>query len=287
MNKIILLARAKLNLSLDITGLRADGYHLMDMVMQSVSLSDCVALERSDNLSPDDFEYGESDTGYRAAKLFFDTTGIKGGVRVSVEKTIPSQAGMAGGSADAAAVLVGLNRMYRAGLNREQLMEMGVKIGADVPFCLIGGTARVSGIGEKIERLPYFGKGSYLIVKPPFGVSTPAAFKTFDSMPDCPRPDQERLIAAMERFDLPEMAAATGNVLEQAAELDTIGKIRRALIEHGAGMSLMTGSGSAVFGLYERIEDAVHAANLPEIRRLGEIFVCNGCPEGVTIASEN
>ena len=287
MDKIILLAHAKLNLSLDITGLREDGYHLMDMVMQSVSLSDCVTLEKSDTLSPDDFEYGESDTGYRAAKLFFDTTGIKGGVKVSIEKTIPSQAGMAGGSADAAAVLVGLNRMYRTGLNRNELCAMGVKIGADVPFCLVGGTARVGGIGEKIEPLPFFGQGHYLIVKPPFGVSTPAAFKAFDSMPDCPSPDQKRLIAAMERFDIAEMAAATENVLERAAVLDTIGQIRRALIEHGAGMSLMTGSGSAVFGLYERIEDAVKAANMPEIRKLGEIFVCSPAPEGVTVAMEN
>lgn len=286
MDKIILLAHAKLNLSLDITGLREDGYHLMDMVMQSVTLDDCVTLKRSDTLSPDDFAYGESDTGYRAAKLFFDTTGVKGGVKVSIQKTIPSQAGMAGGSADAAAVLVGLDRMYATGLSREQLCRMGVKIGADVPFCLVGGTARVGGIGEKIEPLPFFGQGSYLIVKPPFGVSTPAAFKAFDSMPDCPRPDQKRLIAAMANFDISEMATATENVLERAAVLDTIGEIRRVLVEKGAGMSLMTGSGSAVFGLYERYEDACLAAELPEIRRLGAVFVCRPAPEGVTVAQE-
>ena len=286
MDKIILLAHAKLNLSLDITGLREDGYHLMDMVMQSVTLNDCVTLERSDTLSPGDFAYGETDTGYRAAKLFFDTTGVKGGVRVSVQKIIPSQAGMAGGSADAAAVLVGLNRMYATGLSREQLCRMGVKIGADVPFCLVGGTARVGGLGEKVEPLPFFGQGSYLIVKPPFGISTPAAFKAFDAMPDCPRPDQERLIAAMAKFDIAEMAAASENVLERAAVPDTIGEIRRALVKNGAGMSLMTGSGSAVFGLYERTEDAVRAAELPEIRRLGEVFVCRPAPEGVTVAQE-
>lgn len=287
MDKIVLLARAKLNLSLDITGLRDDGYHLMDMVMQSVSLSDCVTLSRADSLSAADFAYQEADTGYRAAKLFFDTTGVSGGVKVSVQKTIPSQAGMAGGSADAAAVLVGLNRMYRTGLSRDELCQIGVRIGADVPFCLVGGTARVSGIGEKIERLPYFGQGTYLIIKPPFGVSTPAAFKAFDSMPDCPRPNQERLIAAMARFDIAGMDAAAENVLERAAVLDTIGAIRRALIAHGAGMSLMTGSGSAVFGLFERTEDAVRAANHPEIRKLGEIFVCRGVPDGVSIAFEN
>ncbi len=286
MDKIILLARAKLNLSLDITGLRQDGYHLMDMVMQSVSLSDRVTLERSDGLSPEDFEYGGADTGFRAAKLFFDTTGVKGGVKVSIEKTIPSQAGMAGGSADAAAVLVGLNRLYRTGLGREDLCAMGVKIGADVPFCLTGATARVSGIGEIIEPLPFFGQGHYLIVKPPFGVSTPAAFKAFDSMLDCPRPDQKRLMAAMERFDIPEMAAAAENVLERAAAPEAIGKIRRALIESGAGMSLMTGSGSAVFGLYERVEDAEKAAKMPRVCCLGEVFVCSPAAEGVTLVRE-
>ena len=285
MKTITLLAHAKLNLSLDISGLREDGYHQMDMVMQSVSLSDRVSVQREERLTPESFPFGEKDIAFKAARAFFRETGLRGGAEVTVEKKIPDQAGMAGGSADAAAVLIALDRLYKTGLNREELIRLGVTAGADVPFCLVGGTARVSGIGEIVCPLPFFGKGNYLIVKPPFGVSTPAAFSAFDRMGEkAGRPDNEALISALQEGRFEGIGRLTGNVLETAAGIPEIREIRAALIRAGARFSLMTGSGSAVFGWFETKEkaDSARKALLP----YGKVFVADPEPEGVSILSE-
>ena len=190
MDRITLRACGKLNLSLDIVGVREDGYHLMDMVMQSVS-----------GFRPGDGGEGGiprprplplRGTGYRlpGGKSVFRGRRDPGGARAKVEKQIPSEAGMAGGSADGAAVLVALDRLYGTGMG-EKLVPIGEKVGADVPFCLTGGTARVEGIGERVTPLPFFDRGCYLVVKPPFGISTPAAFRAFDRS-DAPPPSRHR-----------------------------------------------------------------------------------------------
>ena len=277
MDKITLRAYGKLNLSLDITGVREDGYHLMDMVMQSVSLYDRVTVEKADILDPARFPYGEKDIACRAAKMFFRLSGIQAGAIVTVEKHIPSEAGMAGGSADGAAVLLGLDALYGTGLS-EELFSSAWRIGADVPFCMVGGTARVGGIGERVAPLPFFGKGAYLIVKPPFGIPTPEAFRAFDRLEAVRRPDTEGMLAAMERGDFPALERASANVLEPAANRPEIGEIRLALRAAGAPFTRMTGSGSAVFGLFPD-ERAAEAAR-PQLARFGETFVCTPVPTG-------
>ena len=280
MDRITLRACGKLNLSLDIVGVREDGYHLMDMVMQSVSVFDRVTVEKAESLDPGLFPYGEQDIAYRAAQAFFAAAGIPGGARVRVEKRIPSEAGMAGGSADGAAVLVALDRLYGTGMG-EKLIPIGEKVGADVPFCLTGGTARVQGIGERVTPLPFFDRGCYLVVKPPFGISTPAAFRAFDRSDAPRRPDTAGMIAAMARGDIPALEALSENVLEAAAARPEIGEIRRALREAGAAFSRMTGSGSAVFGLFET--EGAAAAARGAVERYGETFLCKPVPAGIWV----
>ncbi len=288
MNEITLRANAKINLSLDITGRRADGYHLMDMVMQSVTLHDTVSLQKGETVSVSvRMENGaalssdEQNTAYKAAALFFSETGIPGGVSVELVKRIPQEAGMAGGSADAAAVLAGLSLLYEAGLSRQQLIDIGVRVGADVPFCLTGGTARVKGIGEIVTAVPLFESGSYLIVKPPFGISTPLSFQRFDALRDCMRPDNERLLAAMAAGDLPQMRRCAANVLEQAADSPEIEALKSRLYALGADLALMTGSGSAVFGLFAGEQKAREA--MEALHDCGRVFLCGAAPAGVQI----
>ena len=286
MDKIVLKANGKLNLSLDITGLREDGYHLMDMIMQSVSLSDEITAERESKLSAESFPFGEKDIAYKAALAYFSETGINGGVKVSVKKYIPDQAGMAGGSADAAAVLLALDRLYGTNLSSDERIRIGVKAGADVPFCMIGGTARVSGIGEKVKSLPFFSDGSYLIIKPDFGVSTPAAFKAFDSLnkEDLCRPNNEKLIKALQEKKFSVIQQLSGNVLETAANLPEISRIRLVVKNAGAKLSLMTGSGSAVFGWFSEKDTAekVSSAFLP----YGKVYTAFPRKSGIEIIEE-
>lgn len=280
MDKITLRAYGKLNLSLDITGKRPDGYHLMDMVMQSVDLCDRVTLERSDRLDAALFPYGKKDTAYRAAQTFFAETGIPGGVRIQTEKHIPSEAGMGGGSADAAAVLKGLDLLFETGMG-ERLAEIGVGIGADVPFCLKGGTARVGGIGEEIQPLPFFGTGYYLVIKPPFGISTPAAFGAFDRLTDFRRPDTMGLIAAIKRRETEKFQTLSANVLEAAAARPEIGTIAEALRSAGSPFAQMSGSGSAVFGFFPTREAA--SAAKEAVAAYGELFLCRPVEQGVAV----
>lgn len=286
MNEIILLAYGKINLSLDIVGLREDGYHLMDMVMQSVSLADRVTLRRAEEISViagGNIPTDERNTALKAAKVFFETTGIAGGCTVSVEKQVPSEAGMGGGSADAAAVLIGLDQMYETDLPLEKLMEMGLKVGADVPFCLVGGTALVQGIGEKVTPAAPLKDCHILLVKPPFGISTGAAFRHFDEVGVSTHPDNAALLAGMEKGDLSGMSGFMANVLEESAASDDIEAIREEIAAAGAKAALMTGSGSVVFGLFSDEETAQAAAE--KLSHRGKTFLARPVTAGVKILS--
>lgn len=289
MEKLTLQAAAKLNLSLDIVGVRKDGYHLMDMVMQSVDLFDTVTLTKADTISltmTDEAGHSfdglcppEKNTAYRAAYAFIEETGIRKGVAISLVKRIPNEAGMAGGSADAAAVLRGLNQLYHANLSEEILCRLGLSVGADVPFCLVGGTALVQGIGEIIKPQPFFDAGFILVVKPPFGISTGEAFRRFDTVGVPVHPDNSALLTAMQEQDLPKMGRVTANVLEQAADSPDIAKIKEKLLQAGAIFSLMTGSGSAVFGFFAEEEAAKSAQEL--LSNCGQVFLCRPVSQGV------
>ncbi len=271
MQSLTLEANAKINLSLDVTGTRPDGYHLLTTVMQSVSLSDRVYLEldRQGNgliLLANDLSIPLNDrnTAHKAARLFLDAAGIDAGVRIFLEKAIPTEAGLAGGSTDAAAVLYGLNELCGSPLSMKQLLELAVKIGADVPFCLVGGTALCTGVGEILTPLEAFARVPLILIKPDFGISTPWAFQRYDENPATSHPNHSRLFSAMQRHDLKAMQDASVNVLESVSLTahPVLDSLKQHLLDLGAGMALMSGSGPTIFGLFRETahRDRAHAA---------------------------
>ena len=258
MNRITVFAPAKVNLALDVTGLLPNGYHALDMVMQALSLGESVTLEKAQTLSlalpgsalPAD----ESNIALKAARAFFGYTGLAAGATITVEKHTPVQAGMGGGSADAAGVLAGLNELYADALPQKlsmsELLALGAPLGADVPFALMGGTCRVQGIGDLLCPLPPLPACGMVIVMPEYGVSTPAAFRAFDAVERPFHPDVAALDAAIRRGDYAGVCAAAGNALEAVGGAAETPAIKQRLRQTGADAALMTGSGAAVFGLY-------------------------------------
>ena len=252
-----LRAYAKINLALDIVGRREDGYHLMDMVMQSVSLFDEVAVERTGGsivLAGDEtaMPLDGRNIAHRAAAAFFAATGQPVGCRIEIEKHVPSQAGLGGGSGDGAAVLVALDALCGTHLGTSALRRIGAGVGADIPFMVGGGTARVGGIGEQIEPLPAMPACYILIAKPQVDVPTGSAFAAFDAARDPQRPDTGRCAAAVRRGSYQQLCRSLGNAMAGDWLPPIIEETRRRLLYLGADAACMTGSGAAVFGLFER-----------------------------------
>lgn len=266
MKQVTVLAPAKINLALDVTGVRQDGYHTLDMIMQAVNLYEVITLRKGVGVKLKcNVPYvpcNEKNTAHKAARLFFEYAKIDGGVDITIEKHVPVKAGMAGGSADAAGVLVGLNMLYGTGLSVEQLCELGIKIGADVPFAIKGGTARVKGIGEEITPLKPFLYYYITVVMPSAGISTPAAFKRYDELGTDIRPDCDKLQKAIESYNLEDMCKEVKNSLQFSSAAKDTDAICKALNENGALASMMTGSGAAVFGIYSSQEKALQAKNI-------------------------
>ena len=284
MKTLRIKAAAKLNLSLDILGIRPDGYHEMDMVMQTIDLFDDVELSKAGTISvfSDGSPDGPENLVWKAAEAFFRAAKRSGGARIRLTKRIPAQAGMAGGSADAAAVLIGLNALYDACLSPEALRDAGLSVGADVPYCLIGGTARVRGIGEIVEPMPPFLSGYLVVAKPAIGISTAEAFRRFDRAENLRHPDIAALLSVMEKGQLDALSLFMENVLEQSEQNETVEMLRQELLKNGALAARMTGSGSAVFGLFSEKEAASRCA----VALAGEnrqIFVTKPYPKGITL----
>ncbi len=256
---------AKLNLTLAITGRREDGMHLLDMVMQNISLYDEMEIERAREISVDcgDLPVDEQNTALRAARLFFERSQIEGGATIRIAKRIPAQAGLGGGSADGAAVLCALNELYGEPLNKEVLQELGVCIGADVPFFIEGGCARARGIGEVLEpienRCPFY----YLLVKPHGGVPTGLAYQRFHELPKA-HPNVQRVVNALKAGDRMAYFAAAGNALASAG-MEICGGVRHAIADTeavGADFAMMTGSGSCIFAVFQTKKGRHNAYNL-------------------------
>lgn len=284
MKTLRIKAAAKLNFSLDILGIRPDGYHEMDMVMQTIDLFDDVELSKAGTISvfSDGSPDGPENLAWKAAEAFFRAAKRSGGARIRLTKRIPAQAGMAGGSADAAAVLIGLNALYDACLSPEALRDAGLSVGADVPYCLIGGTARVRGIGEIVEPMPPFLSGYLVVAKPAIGISTAEAFRRFDRAENLRHPDIAALLSVMEKGQLDALSLFMENVLEQSEQNKTVETLRQELLKNGALAARMTGSGSAVFGLFSEKEAASRCA----VALAGEnrqIFVTKPYPKGITL----
>lgn len=264
---MILKAHAKINLSLDIVGKREDGYHLLEMVMQSLDLHDEVILTEIDkgikltcnqNYVPED----KRNIAYKAAKLLMDEKKIKKGISIEIKKNIPVAAGLGGGSSDAAAVLEGMNELFSLGMSQGELMEMGLQLGADVPFFLVGGTALCKGIGEEVIPLTPFQDQVVLLVKPSFGVSTKEAYGLF-SMDHVKRHvDTEQLIDAMDKMDYQRISYYQRNLLENVVlrKYPMLKNIKKTLKRYGASASLMSGSGPTIYGIFENANAAENAA---------------------------
>ena len=266
-NVIHLKALAKINLGLDVIGIREDGYHLVRMIMQTVDLFDWVTIRKSDregialsanlNFLPTD----EHNIAYQAAKLLKQDFGQIGGVEMRIHKCIPVAAGMAGGSTDAAAVLYGMNQLYHLGLPMKRLMEYGLKLGADVPYCLLRGTALAEGIGEKLTRLAPMPDCYILIAKPPVSVSTKLVYQTLDALEEPPHPPIDAQIQALEAQDLTALAMNMGNVLEGVTVPmhPEIVQIKEMMEAQGAAAAMMSGSGPTVFGIFSEEAKAYEA----------------------------
>ncbi len=258
MNEISLKALAKINLGLDVLRRREDGYHEVRMVMQTIRLYDWIQMRRirqpeirvSTNLYY--LPCNENNLVYKAAKLLMEEFQISGGVAIDLKKRIPVAAGMAGGSSDAAAALFGLNLLFRLRLSRQQLMKRGVKIGADVPYCILRGTALAEGIGEELTALPPAPKCPVLVVKPPISVSTKWVYENLRLGEDTAHPDIDGLLAAIEAQDAEQMAQRMGNVLETVTipRYPVIQEIKDVMKQNGAMNAIMSGSGPTVFGLF-------------------------------------
>lgn len=263
-------AHAKINLTLDVTGRREDGYHLVAMVMQSIGLCDTVQVSVHTGTGDialssdrDSFPCDRTNLCWKAAESFFERTGIENdGIRIHVEKRIPMAAGLAGGSTDAAAVLVLLNKLYETGLSEQQLCETGLTIGADVPFCIMGGTMLAEGIGERLTRLPDAPDTIVVLCKPPVDVSTPVIYRALDSVEIAKHPDNAAMTAAIEGKNIRAVAEQLENVMQPVtAEMHPeILEIRKAMLDCGALNSIMSGSGPTVFGLFDSIARAEQAA---------------------------
>ena len=270
LNGVTVLAPAKLNLALDVVGLLPNGYHDLDMTMQAITLYERVVLRRSQTLSlslpGSPVAANDSNTAVKAAIAFFRYTGLLAGVDITVYKNVPVRAGMAGGSADAAAVLVGLNALYGARLSMSELCALGAKVGADVPFALMGGTCRVQGVGDVMKALPPCPECWFTVVMPDYGVSTPEAFAAYDQVGSSRHPDCEAQEAAIRAEDLAGVCAAAGNALEECSGAKDNEAIKAALKEQGAVTALMTGSGAAVFGIFANEAEARNAAQALKAR---------------------
>lgn len=290
MDKIKLKALGKINLGLDVLGRRPNGYHDVRMVMQTVYLYDQILLEKTDkegiSLKTNLFylPVNENNLAYRAAKMLIDEFAIKEGVHISLEKHIPVAAGMAGGSSNAAAVLYGMNRLFQLGLTDQELMERGVKLGADVPYCIMRGTVLAEGIGEELTPLPAMPKCHVLLAKPPISVSTQKVYEKLDAQEVTKHPDIDGILLGLQTGDLKKITSSMGNVLENVTitEYPQIERIKDVMKEKGALNAMMSGSGPTVFGIYddkilarraaarireEQLAKQVHVTTMHNVRR--------------------
>lgn len=288
-----LMARAKINWTLDIVGQRGDGYHLMDMLMQPVTLADEITLTPAADLTLTTggtplLPANEKHLAWRAAVALKRHTSHPGGAAIHVEKHIPVGAGMGGGSADAAGVLIGLNRLWGLNLTQEELEAIGLTLGADVPFCIRGGLTRTTGIGEVMEDLPCGRMYPLVVIQPCEGLSTREIFTAYHEGAVDARPDNGAAALALRAGEGKALSAAMANVMQPVSEARRpgIAQAIRALKKQGAFAAQMTGSGSAVFGAFE--DGSAAQSAWEALHALWErTFLCETCMESVVFEDEN
>lgn len=292
-DNLSLLAYAKINLALDITGSRPDGYHTIRTVMQSIDLADTVTVERNSThdtngidisleISGADelFDNDQNNTAYIAAKAFFEYAKIEtASVEIEIKKRIPLRAGLGGGSADAAAVIIALDRLYHTGFETEQLYEIAEEVGKDVPFCLHGSTQLAEGLGAILTPLPAIEGLSFLLIKAADKPSTAEMYRRFDELDEVDHPDMDSIVNDICEGEQLRAAAAFDNVFSPL--WDNFAKIKHALMhECGAVNAVLTGSGPTVFGIFADEDDASHAKSVLS-DDYDDMFVCSPIDCGV------
>ncbi|CCX75009.1 4-diphosphocytidyl-2-C-methyl-D-erythritol kinase [Dorea sp. CAG:105] len=284
MDRLELKALGKINLGLDVLGRRENGYHDVRMVMQTVYLYDRIIMKKSKTPGirlETNLYYlpvNENNLAYQAAQMLMDEFHIEEGVSIQLDKHIPVAAGMAGGSSNAAAVLFGMNRMFSLGLSQKELMERGVKLGADVPYCIMRGTVLAEGIGEILTPLSPMPKCYVLIAKPAISVSTKMVYEKLDSHEIEDHPDIDGILAGLKAGDLKKVADSMGNVLERVTvdAYPVIDQIKKMMIKEGALNAMMSGSGPTVFGIFEEKATARKAADaIRDARLTKQVYVTN------------
>lgn len=258
MDSIRLKARAKINLGLDVLGKRENGYHDVRMVMQTIGIYDRLIITRIPeddiriNVNLKFLPVNENNLIFKAYRLMKDEYGFSGGIDVDLNKFIPIAAGMAGGSTDAASTMFAINKLYELGLTNAELMEQGVRIGADVPYCIMRGTALAEGIGEKLTKLSPMPHCYIVIAKPPINVSTKMVYESLDAGAITRHPDIDGIIEAINEGDVKKVAWRMGNVLEDVTVpmYPVIAKIKQDMLSCGAYNAMMSGSGPTVFGIF-------------------------------------
>ena len=275
MNQVKIRAMAKVNLGLDVLRRRENGYHDVKMVMQTVDLCDELIVKKDEaeeisiTTNVGELPLNEDNLIYKAANLLFDKAGKKYGVSIHLDKNIPIAAGMAGGSTDAAATLLALNELLGFGFNKEELAEIGVKIGADVPYCIYGGTCLSEGIGEVLTKLPDAPDCYIVIAKPPIGVSTKYVYENLHIETVTEHPDMDAMVEAIKKGSLKGVTDTMGNVLETVTvkKYPEISRMKQCLLTNGAENALMSGSGPTVFGIF--IEKEMAEKALKELEKTG------------------
>ena len=291
MNSISLKSRAKINLSIDVIGKREDGYHIVEMIMQTIDLYDDIKLKEleEDNITiKSECSYiplNEDNIVYKAAKLIKEKMDIKKGIEIFIKKNIPVAAGMAGGSSNAAAVLVGLNELWELGLSKDELRDLGLKLGADVPFCIEGGTALAEGIGEKLTYIKGINKDvNILVCKPDIFVSTKEVYQSLDIKNIEKRPDNKLLIEKLKNDDIVSVSNNMVNVLEEVTskKYSDIKVIENIIAKNGAMGTMMSGSGPTVFGFFDN-EEKAQRARVELLENYSQVYVVTSSEKGVEI----
>ena len=282
MNQVTRKAYAKINLGLDVLRRRPDGYHEVKMIMQTVGIYDVLSFAKSGipgitlTVNHEELPCDNNNLIYKAAELVMQTYDIKEGVTISLEKNIPIAAGMAGGSTDAAAVFHGLKELFDLPMDVEEMKMLGVKIGADVPYCIVGGTALSEGIGEILTKLPAPPKAYLVIAKPDINVSTKFVYENLHADTLAYHPDIDGMTEALRQGDLKGITDRLGNVLATVTEKEypVITRIKELLNDNGAENALMSGSGPTVFGIFKEEEKARKAYEAVLKKELaGQVFV--------------
>jgi len=273
-------ANAKINLTLDILGKRPDGFHEVAMVMQTIGLHDTLVMEKTErdielSINVPWLKADEKNLAWRAAELVRQEYGLKGGVRIDLVKRIPIAAGLAGGSADAAAVLKGMNELYNLQMSEARLCELGARLGSDIPFCLMGGTMLATGRGEVLTRLADMPETWVVLAKPRISVSTAWAYQNYDEQGAEKHPDNEAIKKAIARGNRKAVAGLLCNVLESVTikKYDVIADYKQMMLDKGAMASMMSGSGPTVFGLARSREQAEAIANVLRQNTNADVFV--------------